>query len=278
MDSEALKDFSCPLVVKPVDCNSSKGVKRIDNIEELPTYLNEAINYSRTKTAIVEEFKEGTEISADFYIENGVAKYLSATTSLKIKNRKSFTILCSDYPAINNSQKEKLTTIVSQIAKAFNLDNCPMLVQLIANGDDMWVLEFSARMGGGSKHNLIKVLSDVDIMSVYVDRILGDYPSIHPSEPVKYCKMIYIYCKPGIFNYVDGFESLQKEGIIDSYFHYKTSGMEIHGSETSSDRPAGYLITASTPEELAHKLQYADSHLAVISADGEDIMLHNLLS
>jgi phosphoribosylamine-glycine ligase len=278
MDSEALKGFSCPLVVKPVDCNSSKGVKRIDNIEELPTYLNEAINYSRTKTAIVEEFKEGTEISADFYIENGVAKYLSATTSLKIKNRKSFTILCSDYPAINNSQKEKLTTIVSQIAKAFNLDNCPMLVQLIANGDDMWVLEFSARMGGGSKHNLIKVLSDVDIMSVYVDRILGDYPSIHPSEPVKYCKMIYIYCKPGIFNYVDGFESLQKEGIIDTYFHYKTSGMEIHGSETSSDRPAGYLITASTPEELAHKLQYADSHLAVISADGEDIMLHNLLS
>jgi hypothetical protein len=153
-----------------------------------------------------------------------------------------------------------------------------MLVQLIANGDDMWVLEFSARMGGGSKHNLIKVLSDVDIMSVYVDRILGDYPSIHPSEPVKYCKMIYIYCKPGIFNYVEGFESLQKEGIIDTYFHYKTSGMEIHGSETSSDRPAGYLITASTPEELAHKLQYADSHLAVISADGEDIMLHNLLS
>ena len=34
VDLNRLEGMSFPMVVKPVDCNSSKGVKRIDNIEE----------------------------------------------------------------------------------------------------------------------------------------------------------------------------------------------------------------------------------------------------
>ena len=125
-----IKGFEYPLVVKPVDCNSSKGVKRVDSIEEYRQYIMEAIQYSRTKTAIVEEFKEGKEISADFYIESGVVKLLSATSSIKIRNKKSFTILCSDYPALSQMQEKKVTKIAQEIAEAFNLDNTPLLVLL----------------------------------------------------------------------------------------------------------------------------------------------------
>ena len=79
-DEEKIKGFIFPLVVKPVDCNSSKGVKKVESIEEYRQYITEAIQYSRSNTAIVEEYKEGKEISADYYIEKGVAKLLSATT------------------------------------------------------------------------------------------------------------------------------------------------------------------------------------------------------
>ena len=82
VELEKVKDFVMPVVVKPVDCNSSNGVRRIESIEELPKYLQEAINLSRTKTAIVEEFKEGKELSVDYYVEGTEAKLLSATTSL----------------------------------------------------------------------------------------------------------------------------------------------------------------------------------------------------
>lgn len=277
VDLDVLKEFQLPVVVKPVDCNSSKGVKRVENKEDLDKFLHEAITYSRTRTAIVEEFKTGNEISADFYIENGEAKFLSATTSSKIRNRKSFTILSSDYPAVNDNERDELITIASNIAKAFHLDNCPLLVQLINENGTLSVLEFSARMGGGSKYHLIKVLSGVNIMKKYVDRILGDFPSVSPSKQVEYCKMVYIYSKPGILDKVTGLDELKQEGIIDSYFLYKTSGMQIYASETSGDRSAGYLVTAKTSEELQSKLNYADSHIAVISNTGEDIMLHGLL-
>ena len=277
LDLSAVSDFSFPVVVKPVDCNSSKGVKRVDCIEEFPKYLKEAIEYSRTKTAIVEEFKTGDEISADFYIENGIAKYLSATNSFKIPNRNSFTILGSSYPVIDDIQKEKLIKIAGDIAMAFNLDNCPLLIQLIIKGNEMKVIEFSARMGGGSKYKLIEVLSGVDIMSKYVDRILGSYPVITPAKQVNFCKMIYSYCYPGILEHIEGLEELKQNKIIDEYFVYKTKGMEISKCETSGDRPLGYLVTATTKEELQHKIALADKSIQVLDICGNDIMIHNLV-
>lgn len=278
VDLDAVKDFSLPLVVKPVDCNSSKGVKRIDDIADITKYLEEAIKLSRTKKAIVEEFKTGNEISVDYYVEGCEAKLLCATTSLKIKNRKSFTILCSDYPAINEEQEELLKVIGNQVAKAFGLKDCPLFIQMIANGTDVNVIEFSARMGGGSKYNLIHVLSGVNIMSKYVDLVLGGKPSVSPSKLDKFCKMVYLYCNPGVFDHIEGLEELKQQGIIDSYFEYKTKGMEISHAETSGDRPAGYLITAETADALQEKLNYVDSHIKVVSDKREDIMLHNLLA
>lgn len=277
LDMGAIQDFKYPLVVKPVDCNSSKGVKRIDSAEELPKYLEEAINFSRTKTAIVEEFKIGEEISADFYIENGVAKYLSATNSFKIPNRKSFTILGSAYPVVDEQQKTKLIDIATNIAKAFELDNCPLLIQLIANGNDINVIEFSARMGGGSKYKLIEVLSGVNIMSKYVDRILGAYPSVEPSKQVNYCKMVYTYCTPGVIDHVEGLDEMKANKVVDEYFLYKTKGMEITHSETSGDRPAGYLVTADTEEELNAKIKEVDNRIKVVDMKGADILIHNLV-
>ncbi len=270
-------DYKFPLVVKPVDCNSSKGVKRVDTIAEYNKYLTEAIHYSRTNTAIVEEYKEGKEISADFYIENGVTKLLSATTSLKIKNKKSFTILCSDYPALKESQEITVTQIAQDISKAFNLDNTPLLVQMIANDNDINVIEFSPRMGGGSKYKLIEVLSGVNIMSKYVDRILGGTPVVTPAKQVGYCKMVYIYCNSGVYDHMEGLDVMKDKGIIDEYFLYKTKGMEICKAETSGDRPAGYLCSANTFKELQDKICYVDSHVKAVSNMGEDMMIHGLL-
>lgn len=277
VDLNRIKDFSLPLVVKPVDCNSSKGVKRIDSIDDLPKYLNEAIRYSRTNTAIVEEFKSGDEISVDYYIEGDEAKLLCVTKSLKIKNRKSFTILCSDYPAVTDEQESLLRIIGNQVAKAFGLKNCPLFIQMIANGTNFNIIEFSARMGGGSKYNLIHVLSGVNIMEKYVDLILGGKPMVEPSKRVNFCRMVYLYCYPGIFDHIEGLEELTKQGIVEAFFEYKTKGMEIFDAETSGDRPAGYLITANTSKCLHDKLKYVDTHIKVISSTGDDIMIHGLL-
>ncbi len=276
-DISAADGLDFPLVVKPVDCNSSKGVVKVSDKVQLKEALANAIGFSRTGTAVVEEFKEGMEVSADFYVQDGKAIYLSATSSLKIRNRNSFTIMSSVYPVVDVRQEEQITQVASQIASAFGLDNCPLLIQMIVGKDGVNVIEFSARMGGGSKYHLIKVLSGVDIMSSYVDLILGGRPSVAPSPQVRYCRMNYIYCTPGIMDKVTGLEELKVAGVIGEYFMYKSAGTVISASATSGDRAAGYLVTADTEDELMRKIALVEASVMVLTPDGKDIMIHNLV-
>ena len=275
-DKSDFVNLNFPLVVKPVDCNSSKGVKLALSFLDLELYIKEAILLSRTKTVIVEEFKKGKEISADFYVENGVAKLLSATASQKIKCQNSFTILSSEYPAVSIQQEKQLELIATDIARVFNLTNSPLLIQLILENDIFYVLEFSARMGGGSKYSLIRTLSGVNIMSKYVDLVLGGRPTVSPVKSDRYYRMVYVYSEPGVLDHVMGLEELYNEKVIDKYFIYKTKGMKILASETSGDRSAGYLVSACSEQELMTKIEIVDSRIQVVSDEGTDIMKHKL--
>lgn len=274
---ESMEQFRFPLIVKPVDCNSSKGVKKVYDINDVPKYINNALQLSRTKKIVIEEYKDGEEISADFYIENGIPKFLLATKSLKIKNTDSFTILGSDYPAITHEQESAITAIASNIANAFHLLDTPLLIQLIINGQDINVIEFSARMGGGSKCKLIKTLTDVDMMSNYIDLILHVPPQIIPIRKESYCRMVYVYSHPGVFDHIEGMRELKQDSVIDDYFIYKSPKSIIEKAETSSDRVAGYIVTATDKETLEKKISLADQTIKVISDHDTDMMIHHLI-
>ena len=265
-----------PLIVKPVDSNGSKGVKKVFEEKDLKRLLSEALRYSRTKNAIIEEFKEGTELSVDVYVERGEAKILSVTTSNKIKeNKDSFTILQSEYPPKVEYSEDRVRAICQQIADAYQLKDSPLLVQMIVGNGEYNVIEFSARMGGGSKYHLINVLSGIDIMKVYVEMVMGERPHVEPRKQWNNALMNYVYCKPGIFAELRNFEELKQTGLIFSYFTYKMQGAVIEKSNTSSDRVAGFLVVGNSEEEVKEKLRKANEQLCVLNPDGEDIMRHD---
>lgn len=147
----------------------------------------------------------------------------------------------------------KITEIAKSICEAFGLKNTPLLIQFLEHEGKFYVIEFSARMGGGTKYKLIQTLSGVDIMSKYVDLILGSKPIIeHISRNVKYASLTYVYCRSGIIQSFAGFTDLAKKKLYQIIF-YKTPGMKITNAETSGDRAAGYLISAETLAELNKK-------------------------
>lgn len=265
-------NLNFPLVVKPVDCNSSKGVKKVENELQLEEYLTNAIELSRTKTAIVEEFKEGIEVSIDAFIHNGISEVLSITQTGKLKNGNNFTIYKSEYsPDIMKNYVDVVKNIVQNIANAFNLKNCPLLVQAIINENKVFVLEFSARMGGGTKYRLINEISGIDIIKLYTDLILNEQIKYEINTSSDHIKLNYIYCENGEFKELNGFEEAKNDKLIEDYFQYKTEGMIITKMETSSDRAAGYLIKG-TNQEIEEKEEVLKQKLKVLDKNGKNIM------
>lgn len=274
-----LEGMQFPLIVKPVDCNSSKGVKRVENMQDLKTAVETAIGYSRTDTAIVEEFIDGEELSADVYVENGTAHLLSVSTLDKIGNNDKFIIFRGCYSAEKTAQVHDLIRGIAQkIADAFALKNSPMLIQLITDGKRAFVLEFSARTGGGVKFQLIKKASGFDVITAVIDLTLGKKPHVEKCQPEN--KLIlndFIYCKPGIFDRVEGFEELKKQKIISEYSVYKWRGAVFDTIENSGDRIAGFTVQADTMEELQKKHTMALAGMRVIDTEGNDMIRRDLL-
>lgn len=272
-----ISDFEYPLVVKPVDSNGSKGVKKVFEPSDLKKSLNEAFRYSLSGDVIIEEFKQGKELSVDVYVEGTTVKLLSITESKKIQeNKDSFTIIQSYYPATTDYKEERVLEICQKIAEAWKLHDTPLLVQMIQKDDNYNVLEFSARMGGGSKYRLIQVLSGVNIMKVYVEMVMGEKPKVDPTKQYNNAIMSYIYCYPGVYKSVAGLKELNEKGVISDYFIYRGPDSVIEKSETSSDRAAGFLVLGVSQEEVEKKLAEANAWLRVLNDKGEDIMRHDL--
>ena len=259
-----IPDFEYPLVVKPVDSNGSKGVKKVFTPADMEKALKEAFQYSLSGDVIIEEFKQGEELSVDVYVEGTTAKLLSITASKKIQeNKDSFTIIQSYYPAPTDYKEKRVLEICQKIADAWHLHDTPLLVQMIQKGDSYNVLEFSARMGGGSKYRLIEVLSGVNIMKVYVEMVMGEKPHVEPKKQYNSAIMSFIYCYPGVYESVEGLDELKVKGVILDYFIYRVPNSVIEKSNTSSDRAAGFLVVGASQEEVEKKLAEANAALRV---------------
>ena len=277
-DETRIKDLKYPLIVKPIDSYSSRGVKKILNEKELESAFKTAIDISRTKTVIIEEFVEGEELTVDAYIEEGKAHILCISNIDKIPGNERFVICRTRYPAqITDAVKDKVEAIVNQIAKAFKLKNSPMLVQMIMDGEKISVVEFCARTGGGDKFRLIKQVSHFDVIKAAVDLTLGEKPHVDMCELHDYIVNEFLYTVPCIFDHLEGFEEMKKQGVINEYFQLKSRGTECNEIKSSGDRVAFYTIQASTIAELKNKEKIANKYLKVIDVEGKDTLRHDLI-
>lgn len=280
LDLDKLADMSYPLVVKPVDAYSSKGVRRCNNVEELRTFFAEAANISRSGVVIVEEYVEGAELTVDFEIVDGKAILLSASNTEKVNYQDRFLAFRTRYPAaVSPETVERIKTIGQKIADAFQLKNCPMLIQLLTDDHKESVLEFSARTGGGAKYLLIKMMTGFDPITAVIDLTLGRKPQVNEMKAEsKLFTNEFLYAYPGVFDHLEGFEELKQEGILAEFWQFKWKGAEIFNATTSSDRVASITIKADSYEELVAKHNEAAKRIQIISSEGKDIMRHDLLT
>ena len=280
LDLEAVKKLRYPLIVKPVDAYSSRGVRKAQNEEELKAYYKDASEISRNGNVIVEEFCEGSEISVDAFVVDGKAHVLCVSNSEKVKDQDRFVIFRGRCPVCADQKiLKQIDEVAQKIADAFGLVNAPLLIQMINNGESVSVLEFCARTGGNMKWLLIKYWCGVDVITGAIDITVGEKPDVTIKETGNnYVVNDFIYCNKGELDHIEGFDELTAEGVINEYHVSRPVGWKFAGQvNSSSDRVAGVNIVADSMESFNEKHRRFVAETKVVSTDGEDIMRHDLL-
>ena len=268
---------SFPCVIKPVDCNSSKGVHRADFIEEAKQYVEEAIYLSQTKEAIIEDFCPGDEIQVDCVAIENDARVVMTRSKVRIGFADGVVLntVGSIVPAqIPEKLHNLLESIAQKIAKAFGLRNTPFFYQAVVSGDTVNVLEFAPRVGGGLSYYMEKKFVGYDAVEAVVDSFLGNPVNINYHAPKKIYRTCLLYSKPCIFDHIEGLEELKKEGVVMDCFFYKCRDDVLDGDMRSSNRVCAFVVVASSYGELQNKVDHCLKRIRVINDKGDNVLLN----
>lgn len=270
-----LNSLVFPLVIKPVDSNSSKGITKVWDLNSFETAFKVAQNASLTKEVVIEEFVDGEELSVDVAIINYKPTIVMVTKNIKLaENKHNFTICQSYYPAkISKKVFEKVCDIAEKLSRGYNIQNGPLLIQFLHKNETIKVIEFSSRIGGGSKHHFIKKMTDFDMLNWFFNVITGVFDEVKIAEKYKFGCVQYLYAKSGKVQSYEGFNELFENDVINQYFLYKPPGVNILSHVTSADRPAGLLIADNDYQSFIERLNVAIHTIKILDENGNDLLL-----
>ncbi len=268
-----------PVVVKPADSNGSAGVRKVCSEEELLVFLHQALETSRTQQAIIEEFVDGVEVSVDCWVDNGKVDVSLVRQKFEM-NAGWGTVIQSpgSYAPANISEVaiKKLANIVKRITDTLGLKSTTFLLQAFVKGDDVSVIEYAPRVGGGLSYRTIKLLTGLDFVDLTVLSYLGDASETSATNINGYYSTNIIYAKPGVFDRLEGIDRLIKDGVVEEMHFYKTRGMVIGGDMSTRSRIGAFLIYAEEREQLLEKLEIAVERLEVFDAEGNKLMRNDI--
>ena len=266
-----------PVAVKPTDSNSSKGVRKARNLDELIRFFDEALKISRSDDAIIEEYKEGREIGIDCFIKDNEAFVVMTKERRKVVIREKDDPIQQIYGCIwpADLSEKNLTEcqqIANKIAQAFGLNNTPLMIQAIVNDDQINVIEFGARIGGGESFRIIPLITGFDVINAAVDSFLGIPVNLRYKQPEIYYAESFIYAKKGLFGSIVGCDKLLQFGVIEYLDTNKTKNMVIGGELSSNNRVGVFAVKSKDKNGLYEKINTAIEKLEVFDIHGNPIM------
>jgi biotin carboxylase len=247
---EAKKDilnFRLPVIIKPVDSSGSKGVSKVDTIENLEKNVENALNFSRGKRFIIEEFVEmqDYQVAGDGFSVNGKLVFRCfANDHFNNKGINPYVPISASFP-YNMPQNihEKIHNEIQRLFDLLNLNIGAYNFDIRVDKDDnVYLMEIGPRSGGNYIPQVIKYATGIDLVEYSVKAAMGkDCSDIKMVKSKGYWSYYAVHSiKGGVLRGVIIKESVKKNNIVESHLNYEIG--ENVPAFTGSNGTIGILI------------------------------------
>lgn len=235
-----LKGFAFPLIIKPCDLSSSRGVYKINSEDEIANGVEYAMSWSETGEAILEEFISGPEYSGESIAYNGEYKLL-AITEKSTTGAPHFVETGHRQPAnLTDEMVAKVEETLFRAFKALKIEWGAVHPEFRITPDGrILFMEIATRMGGDCiGTDLVPLSSGYDYLGMVIKTACGDLPDFEKIRVPMIAENKYIMTQ-------DDREEFERIKLEEPQVIWRQSEMrEISNSPVlkSADR-AGYYIT-----------------------------------
>lgn len=182
LQSFDFENWAFPLIIKPVDSFSSRGVYRADNRDSLVAHYEKTAAFSSTGQVLIEEFLEGPEVSVESVTAKGETHIVQITD--KVITPYPHTVELAHYQPSSLSETTclEIRKVVQKAIAALEIDNSGSHAELKVTPHGPKMIEIGARLGGDYISSYLTQLSTgVDMNRAVAQIAMGEEPDVQSS-------------------------------------------------------------------------------------------------
>ncbi len=254
-----ISTFSFPIIVKPTDSSGSKGVSKLENLDELEDAIAWADSYSRNKILLVEEFiTRGFPyvIGGDIFVWNGKIVLYGVMSCLRDIEQSPLIPIGKKLPSgLNEKQTEQLHKELQKIVTALGVKFGELNIEILLDKEDnVHFLELGPRAGGNMIPIQLSDAFDIDLITANIQAAMGIEPDIVKSPIVKKdgCFMHYVLhsYKEGLFKGIEIDKSI--EHFVYRQVIYKQAGDTVEYFDGAGKALGIIFLHFDTIEQMEH--------------------------
>ncbi len=267
-----------PVMVKPTNSSGSRGVHKVNCLEELEAAVEDATGCSGNKKAIIEEFIQGRE-----YIVDGFAvDYEYINTDLGIKeyfdkpNMYISKMCMFSSPALIEDEKEKKVLeanrrLVEGLGLEFGITHGEYIY--CENDGKVYLVEIAARGGGVYlSSDLTPLASGVNTNEMLIEHVL--YGTGYRLKEIELKKKVSAWrcfeLTPGVITKIEGVEETKRiPGVCKVCLDGLKVGQEVYELTDDTRKHGPILVCGNSREECFESLKLVEQTLQ-IETEGEE--------
>ena len=260
---EALKDtdwLTWPMIVKPTDSAGSKGVTRVDRIENYAEAVKYAFEKSIKGHIIVEQYldKVGCSSDTDSFLLDGKFRFVSFNAQRFDTNAANpyapsaytWPSTFPEYEAYLTAELQRLMDLLHMQTSVFNIET------RIASDGKPYIMECTPRGGGNRLSEMLRYATGVDMITAQVRAAVGDPVGEIEQKPYNghWAEVILHAPKAGRFEGIEIASVLNVE-IVERDLWVK-KGDRVEAFQGANDAIGTLVLRVEDKEEM----EYAITH------------------
>ena len=261
--------FQYPLIVKPTDSAGSKGVSRVNNLEELKPALEQAFSHSIKGNVIVEEFldKKGCSSDTDSYSEDGKLKFVSfCAQRFDDDAANPYTPAAYSWPStFTKAEEDYLTSEIQRLITLLGMKTCVYNIETrVSTNGKPYIMELTPRGGGNRLCEVLRYATGVDMITAITQAVVGDKPLPIEQEPYNghWAEIILHADKSGIFEGIE-IDSIYPAEIVEKDLWVK-QGDKVECFKGANNAIGTLVLRFEDADELEKALANQSEWLKVV--------------
>lgn len=247
----AAASIGFPLVVKPVDNQSSRGVHIVRDSDGLEDSVADALAKSRAKRSVIEGFVEGVEVTVESFICDSKMVVAGISDKTHFAHRPEVANRLT-YPAnLSAEMRDRLVAHNNAVLKALGLKTGIAHAEYIVTADEAFLLEIAARGAGSFVYSdIVPYLVGADVPSAYIEYVVTGDMSVTPTAGERAAALAFLDLPPGRVKSIDGVDAAWRVPGMHKVLLEFSAGDELKPPEDDRSRPGLVVAFGSTRAEV----------------------------